>query len=363
MKIGILTFHRAHNYGAVLQAFALQEYLRTRGYDVEIIDYRQPYIEKVYKCFSLKRCISKNPLVCLLKLKNELNLYTKRRQKKLYFKRFRCKYLKISDRPVYNIKEIPQTFDIYLHGSDQIWNKKLLGGYDMIYFGGYKTHKFSLKASYAASFEDKEIEDRDKLLFKRGLSLLDYVSVREEKLIDRIQPLTTKKIVSVIDPTLLAPIDIWNNMIHPVNDKHYLLTYVVGIKNKEKVRDCAYFIHKKTGLPIVSVNELSPSPEDFVSYIKFADYIISDSFHATVFSILYEKDFYTVASGTSSDVRFTELLKALSIEDRIIRGQIDNLFGIDYVERKIKYKLDSYRKESVQFINYILDNHEKNQAN
>lgn len=362
MKIGILTFHRAHNYGAVLQTFALQEYLRSKGADVEIIDYRQPYIESIYQCFSFKRCLSKKTFLCLKKIINEFRLYHKRKRRKRHFENFCMKYLHLSDKVAFSKNEIPMDLDIYMHGSDQIWNSKLLGGYDLVYFGGYQTKPMALKASYAASFEDKKINDKGKIAFKKGLSYLDYISVREEKLINRIKSFTNKDIFSVVDPTLLASADIWEPLLHKKHLERYVLTYVVGAKNNINVQNYARSISNHLGLPVLSINEQSPSPEDFVSYIRDADFIISDSFHATVFSILFEKDFFTIASGTSSDVRFTGLLKDLSLDDRIIVEQNRELSFIDYKKRSVESKLNFYRKESILFINQILDNYENNKT-
>lgn len=357
MKIGILTFHRAHNYGAVLQAFALQEYFKMCGHETFIIDYRQSFIERIYKCFSVRRCVAKNPLLILRKTLNELYNYKKRVKKKKFFESFCNEYLQLTE-SIVNPNDIPGDFDAYVHGSDQIWNSKLLGGYDLIYFGDYKTCKKAIKVSYAASMEFKHLSLDDKNAIKKGLSFLDYISVRENKLIPILQPFTNKPIKNVIDPTLLANSIIWETMCQHKIEEEYILTYKIG--EKTKVDNYANLLSEKLGINILSVNKMNLSPNEFVRYIKYAKYIISDSFHATVFSILFKKQFYTVASGTGSDIRFTEILEALGLKTRILKYSNEiNYNKIDYTRLNIAHKLELYRAKSRDFIAKAL-RHENN---
>ena len=348
MRIGILTFHRAHNYGAVLQAYALQEFLKTCGHEALILDYRQPFIEKIYKCFSIRRCLSKNPFSMLVKTAQEIRSYKLKKLKKIKFESFNQIYLSLSQ-PIHNAKEIPNNYDIYIHGSDQIWNSKLVGKYDLIYFGAYVTSNKSIKLSYAASMELKDLSTTDTDSLKKGLALLDYISVRESKLIDFLQPLTSKPIINTIDPTLLAPSNIWEKMYNkPMHNKRYILTYQVG--KYTNVDEQAQILSKIIGIKILSINKMNLSPDDFVLYIKHAECIISDSFHATVFSLLLHKDFYTIATGTGSDIRFTGLLTSLGLEDRILSMPIKQHKTINYPAMRIDEKLEQYRRSSKEFI-------------
>lgn len=354
MRIGILTFHRAHNYGAVLQAYALQEFLRSYGHEAIIIDYRQPYIEKIYKCFSLKRCFSKNPLLILIKIARELKQYNSRKIKKEKFEAFNYSFLHLSQ-PVINSGEIPCDYDVYIHGSDQIWNPKLLGGYDFVYFGMYKTAIKSIKLSYAASMEMKHFSLTDTQALCKGLANLSYISVREKKLIEFLAPFTNKLVVNTIDPTLLASSDIWSVMCKKsITSMPYILIYQVG--KGTSVKEQAILFSKKIGLKVLSVNQMNLSPEEFVCYIRYAKCIISDSFHATVFALLFNKDFYTMATGTGSDIRFTGLLEELQLESRIVREPISQYNSINYSQMNIREKLEQHRSFSKEFLLKILSN-------
>ncbi|OUP32152.1 polysaccharide pyruvyl transferase family protein [Bacteroides sp. An19] len=355
MKIGILTFHRALNYGAVLQAYALQDYLRKQGLDAKIIDYRQPFIESQYACFSIRRCLSKNPLIFIYHIMREILNLNNRIGKKRHFRNFSKKYLRVTSK-VFHKDEIPQDMDLYLHGSDQIWNAKLTGGYDLVYFGKYPT-KHGLKASYAASMENREYTKSDGKIISEGLAFLDVISVREKGLIKLLKPYTEKNIVQVVDPTLLTDRVTWDAIVSSVQEEEeYIFIYVVGIQNNQKVRCLATKVANRLGVKkIIDCKEKGLSPEEFVSYIKNAKFIITDSFHATVFSIIYHRDFYTVASNLGSDLRFTSLLDSIGLEDRVVYDNVRTVDYIDYRKLKIDERLSLYTLASKQFLQNILN--------
>lgn len=354
MKIGILTFHRALNYGAVLQAYALQEYLCKQGADARIIDYRQPFIESQYECFSIRRCLSKNPVRCISRVIREILNLNSRILKKKLFREFSRKYLRVTLKACHE-EDIPKDMDVYLHGSDQIWNSKLTGGYDFIYFGKYQT-SHGLKASYAASMENREYTESEGNSISEGLAFLDFISVREKGLIKLLQPYTEKNIVQVVDPTLLTDKATWDAVISPVKEgEEYVFMYVVGKQNSKKVKSFALEVaHRLDVKKIIDCKEKGLSPDGFVSYIKNAKFIITDSFHATVFSVIYHRNFYTVASNSGSDLRFTSLLESIGLEDRVVYDDMHNIEQIDYVKLKIDERLSLYTLASKQFLQNLL---------
>ena len=132
MKIGILTFHCAHNYGAVLQCYAMQEFLRSKGHDVEVINYRPNYLLKPYKIFNVKRFSSKKPIRILKGLILEFLLFPVRLKRFYGFENFINNKLILSK--TVTKESIPSNYDIYIVGSDQIWNPKITKGFDEIYF-------------------------------------------------------------------------------------------------------------------------------------------------------------------------------------------------------------------------------------
>jgi hypothetical protein len=352
MKIGILTFHRAQNYGAVLQCFALQEHLRLLGHDVVIIDYRQPFIEKTYLPFSLERCKNTNPLKFIYSIFNELYSAHYRIKRKNIFRKFNSDFLRISNKVSNNYRNIPTEYDLYIHGSDQIWNPKLLGGYDNVFMGGYNATS-GKKITYAASFELKPLDKEGISVFSKHMNMFDGISLREKLLIDIVSPFVNKKIYNVLDPTLLVAPDIWDKLTISPPEKKYVLIYQVGIS--PVTNQLANKIAKQIGGIIINLNSPKKiySVNQFVGYFKYASFVVATSFHATTFSIIFKKPFYTVASGTSSDVRYISLLSSLGLEDRIVKNAQINPTFIDY--SLVPNKLQKLRNDSNDYLNKYLD--------
>jgi len=347
-KIGILTFHSAHNYGAVLQAYALQEHLVENGFTVEIIDYRPAFIEKSYKLFRLSRIKSKNPITIIRKLIQELLLIEKRKLAKKDYELFLKTHLTLSPNIAKNREQIPTDYDLYIHGSDQIWNPKMLGGkIDPIYFGDFRASN-GKKISYAASFANEPLKQQDKEIYKKLLTNLDAVSVREKELGILIKDCTAKKIYDVLDPTLLANPKVWAKIIEEPAIENYILIYQVG--QNPLTHKLANEIARKNNLIIYDID----SEKNHVSVGKFvglflkADYIITTSFHGTAFSLIFNKQFYSIASGTGRDVRVDSLLKDLKIQERLLYKIPESITTIDY--DYVNKNLEILKQKSVDFL-------------
>ena len=352
MKIGILTFHCAHNYGAVLQAYALQEKLRELGNEVEIIDYRQPVIIKNYSWFSVKRCIRKRPVTMIKAIINELLMMQKRYKRKLLFDNFSREWLSLSKSKIYLNTDVPDDYDLYIHGSDQIWNHKLTKGYDEIYLGNYCI-KNGKRISYAASLELELPTEEGRFYFSKYLNNFDSISVREEPLIELLSPFTNKEITDALDPTLLTNASFWDKFIKKPNEGKYLLVY--EITTTEKTMLLAKQIAKLLELKIVVLSNTigNVNVEEFVGYFKYASFVVSTSFHATSFSILFKKPFYTIASGTGRDVRYTSLFRALGIEERLLHNiSLVEPTNIDY--DKVYVRLEKLQKKSMKYLSQFL---------
>ena len=201
MKIGILTFHCAHNYGAVLQCYALQEVLKRMGHTVEVMDYRPAFLKTAYDIVSFRRIYSRNPLKILKSLVSEFLCLPERIRRYKGFDSFIKNRLRLSS------PDIPSDCDVYIMGSDQIWNPGITQGFDGVYFG------------YLPA-------DSEKDYLQKALCNFDAVSVRETHLANLLQPLTEKKVSVVLDPTLLADSSVWNVFLgqRPMKRK-YVLVY------------------------------------------------------------------------------------------------------------------------------------------
>ncbi|MDK0927598.1 polysaccharide pyruvyl transferase family protein [Clostridium perfringens] len=350
MKIGILTFHNAYNYGAVLQAYALKTVLENINLSqVNVIDYRPIYIENSYSIFPKKYENKKLKITLgsfksfLFNLYNFKNIAIKRRK----FGEFVNKNLNLSKR-VRNKNDFFMNldFDYYIFGSDQIWNPIISENFDEIYFGNFKTKNKSIKIAYAASFGNSNIDNNYKNELKYLINNLDNISVREIHAKKLLNSITNKEIVHVLDPTLLLNLNEWDKLVlNNIKDKDYLLIYRLG--NNEELLRIAEYIAEKMFLKIIEISS-TPSltrenykhlknlgPDEFITYFKNSSFIVTDSFHGTSFSVIFNKEFYIVPNHSRSE-RITSLLNTLNLEQRIIES-IDEV----NLENKINFYLSN----------------------
>lgn len=361
MKIGILTFHFAHNYGAMLQAYALSTKLRNMGYDAEIIDYRLPYIyyylERLdFKGFYKRYRRKNNVVISLLKAIKNYRKHINKPAKWYRFESFLSNYLKKTSR-IENEMEISSLdFDAIVCGSDQIWNNILTGQLVPLYFcDGIKSD--CIKISYAASNGNEKVEEADWAFFKKYVKNFNCLSVREEGL---SQFLTSRGISNeiVLDPIFLLNKEEWASLSCPIEEKNYLLTYSFQentdfFMEAKKMADkmglqLVCLVYKRNKLldnSIIQVDDCGPI--EFVSYFRHATFVITNSFHGTAFSILMQKPFYSVPPQKGRE-RIDSILGLLGLENRIV----DKEFNIDSVieYQKVNIKLNRLREQSIDYL-------------
>ncbi len=334
MKIGILTFHRAHNYGAVLQAYALKIFLSNPGNEVKIIDYWPDYRKGMYDLIDWSYYKSNAPLFSKIKriIINVLcfpeNLIRFSR-----FQNFIKNELRIhSKKNIYNDFILTEKFDLFIFGSDQIWrynNFKKFQGFDPIYWGKVPVNVVQKKISYAASMGVMEINEKQKDFIKEHLKEFDSISVRESKLKEIIQPLTDKNIFEVLDPVFLLNREQWNKLVSnkkKKTEKYVLFYHLVYSEDADKF---AKIISKKLGCKIIEINgNVRPlknpykfkqyiGPLNFIELFLNASFVISTSFHGVAFSIIFQKQFYALGMNNNSS-RVQNLLAKLGIENRLL---------------------------------------------
>lgn len=358
MKIGILTFHCAHNYGAVLQCYALQEMLKNMGHKVEVIDYRPEYLLAPYRKFSLSRFKRSSLLSIVKACIRESLLLVKRIRRYNAFQTFINKRFNLS--PTVKDKAIPPFYDVYIMGSDQIWNPKITKGFDPVYFGFFNFDKENRKyISYAASMETKELDKESKDFIEKALMNFDAVSVREAQLKTLLQPLTGKDIELVLDPTLLAYKKIWDAIaIRPKINKKYILVYQVryNVNTTRIARQLAKNINAEVieitanlQMHLPNKNRQCESPEKFLGWVKNANCIVTTSFHGTAFSVIFNRPFYCIKLDDGGDTRSESLLKNLNLNDRMIgKEDIPTFSPVDYA--KVNLKLKELKRESLDFL-------------
>ena len=348
MKIGILTFHRAHNYGAVLQCFALQEVLKLMGHDVQVLDYRQPFIEELYSPFNLHRFSG------LLIHPRILYRYCKsipwRLKRKNIFNSFLKKHI-LTTMPFRT--DMLQDFDIYVIGSDQLWGLHCLGGIaDDFYMGNFKHTPQSKVIGYAISTNLKSLEELGESRLIDSVHNFSKLSMREEFAADYIEKQIGIKPSLCLDPTLLTNHDVWKPLINDKwkNEKYILMYEVRRLKDnpnmlQEKAKSLADIYNCK----IIDLSSMTYSVEDFVSLFKYAQYVVTTSFHATVFSIIFNTPFYSIKLNDGHDGRYVNLLNALGLEACCVEKDfICSPQEIDF--SSAKDKLETLRSTSCEFL-------------
>lgn len=300
IKIGIITFHRAINYGAVLQTYALQKYLNVHGYSAEVIDYRCEHMENFYKILSIKNKSIKQII------RGILNFGFAYKKKSRFYK-FLNRNVKISTK-VYekaNIIEANMQYDKFITGSDQVFNYAC-SQFDKNYFLDF-VQDSRKKFSYAASFGMKSVPKQYLPEYKNLLSTFSELSIRETAGQNIVKELLGKQTELSIDPVFLLNKLEWEQLAKKPKINHYILIYKLNTSNL--IFDFARKLSKMTGAKIVALNFdlvdqlktpdikgiYAASVEEFLGYFKYADYVVTNSFHGTAFSVIFNKNFYVEA--------------------------------------------------------------------
>ncbi len=356
-KVKMLTFHNAENYGATLQAYALKETLKKLETEPAFVNYENKAILADYKIIrtnSLKSFFS------------SLWYLPRNLKRKRSFKSFSDKYLDTRSKVYTNALEIGKDIemgDVFVSGSDQVWNPELTNGLSDVYTLNYKTDKNIKRVIYGASLGNEELLQKHADDFKAKITNLDYISVREQSIIQPLESICGRKVAQVIDPTMLLGKGEWDNLISTnstVNfkDKKYILVYTLF--ESDEVTKIANYLSRVTGLKVVHfrkynayeneyMNLYSKGPIDFVNAFKNAEYVITNSFHGTVFSIIYERCFYSVLPKARAG-RIKDLLEKLHLDLRIV-DKIENINLEDKIDYTYaKEKIEEMRSQSIEYL-------------
>ena len=368
MKIGIFTFHCVANYGAVLQTYCLQEVLKGMGHDVYVIDYRPAYLLDYYKSFSYNSSYFGSYFGKCQGLLKACLVTPIRWKRNRAFSRFIYHHLNLYK---LDLNDESNDFDAFVFGSNQIWNPKITNGFDKVYLGDFPAAKGKKLIAYAASagsisnFSGENID-----YFLSRLQCFDKVTVREASLSDYINEKLSITSDIVFDPVLLAgstvlykllnknKIKEWNKkqsylLLFQLTRTFYSVSYVgaiartKGLRLVEIVAMCESIIHSSVKQTL--------SVEQLLSYFINAAYIITSSFHGTVLSILFNKQFNTLSVSDSVDERSLSLLKSLNLSDRMLNiysNKISSRSQIDYTDVNDLYH--SKRIESYNILKNIL---------
>lgn len=358
-KVKILTFHNAENYGATLQAYALKETLKKLETEPSFINYIDKNILKDYiliRTNSLKSFFS------------SIFYWPRNLKRKMNFRKFINKYLDGNTKPYFNKEEIECDVngeEVYIAGSDQIFNPNLTGGLSDIYTLNFGDNNIT-KIVYGASVGNEESIEKNENDFSSKLQSINMLSVRESNLIESLKSVTGKVIEKVLDPTLLLEKKEWDNLIlenkvKQLYNEKYILVYTL-FENKE-ITKITNYLSEKTGYKVIHFRKYNTykkqkcslytkGPADFVNAFKNSEYVITNSFHGLVFSIIFERKFYAVMPNERAG-RLKDLITVLGLEKRAVQN-ISDILNKDIDETidftNAKNTIDNEKQKSIEYL-------------
>ena len=370
-KVGLMTFHAAHNYGSVLQAFATQYTIEKLGYPCEIINYRlknqREFYNKLYSYkFGKKFFVSR-----LLKLPE----HRKARKRLQKFEAFITERLKLTSKEytTYDaLLSLRDQYDVLVSGSDQVWNENctaefrteppesILGYY--LAFAGDKTRRIAISSSFG-NMREEAIQK-----YKAYLSQYASLSCREQNGADMLSKLLGREVTNTLDPTFLLKRDEW--LIKGVYDvkEEYIFVYTLArYRTAQKMLKDIHAFAQRQNMKVICVAPFCPvhvpgikafadcGPLDFLSYIRSAKLVITDSFHGTAFSVNFGVPFYNIQRG--NDQRKAQLLNKLGLGHRILAesaelAKIED-FSCDFTAAW--EKLNCERNATMQYLQNALE--------
>lgn len=361
MKICTITCHNVNNFGASLQATALCEYLRGLGHDARVIDYMP--VRRHSSRRSRLRTILEWPLFRpVARLIDNYREYRRRDRRRRFASYLSALPLTGRYTSLCQLRDNPPQADLYIAGSDQIWNPRLANGRDpafYLHFGPASVRR----ASYAASFASGRLPVDSFHNMQSRLSHLDHISVRESSGLDILSSLGYEG-RQVVDPVFLLPRSYWDTAadsseIHHKGD--YILLY--GFDAGSLIMDTARRLSKETGLPVISIspcpvkgvkkNYCNAGPLEFLSLVRGASAVLTESFHALAFAMIFHVPFYAFRRSENLNARITDFLATLGLSRRLITSEAVTLPPLDMDFTVPDTLLSNMRDSSVDYLDHI----------
>lgn len=363
-KVAVITMHRIYNYGSVLQTYATQKVFEKERAKCEIIDYISPYRTKRLMFWDYPPKLKGKKIRRILYYAGKIFSFI---LKDFTFGSFIKKNLSLSQNQYVTNKDLldnPPEADVYVTGSDQVWNSIYNHGIDESYYLNFAA-KNARKAAYAASFGVTELNKEEQHTIRPLLSEYFILSVRENSAVSILKNMGFES-VCLIDPTLQLCKEDWLTISSKrlVKSRYLLLFLLYNEDNGASLY--AKYVAEKKGLKIVKLSwELKKpkdvdilfthrKPQDFLSLVAYADFIVTNSFHGVAFSINLNRQFIFIPRSELNG-RIESLLKLTGLENRMIQKE-NNLYVI---EKNIDYtlvnsKLNEERKKTRNYIQKIL---------
>lgn len=357
IKTATITFHKAINYGAILQTYALQQSILNLKIENKIINYDCKYVSDEYKLINTRSIKKFIKSIIMMK-----DFYYKRKK----FKNFVKKHITLTtpvNKDILKSENFNNEYDFFITGSDQVWNHEIIN-LDGAYFLDFVKDERKIK-SYAASFGISYIPKELKLKYKKYLENFSTILVREKTGANLIEDLINKKVEVVLDPVLLLNRDEWNKIIFETKFDNIKNQYILVYMGTPNIKIFAEKLSVKYKLPIFYISDLilkkknrigrietRLGPEEFVSAIKNAKFVLTSSFHATVFSIIFNKEFFININARGS--RLIDVLNLLEINNREISGrEIEKFDLLNW--KNINEKLEIEKQRSIQELKQMLE--------
>ncbi len=351
-KVGLISYHFLHNYGTMLQAYALQRKISDWGYNVEYIDYRFKELRPSFCQRTWTRTKRLGTYLLQFRFYSIRAVYSaKMAIREEYYDNFYTNYIRtgsVQYATLQELESLPPEYDIYIVGSDQVWNPNLSCASAAYYLSFVEDDK--KKASYAPSVGVTSFTPVQEQKMAGHIGFFNYLSCREITGSKLLECICSKKVTHVVDPTLLLKQTTWEEIaVKPKILEPYILCYFLG--NQKHPREFVKLLENKTGIKAYYIPFTPPDmikktaifdvgPAEFLGLIQNASYVCTDSFHGNVFSIIFERQFYSFCKRantdqTSDNSRITELLKWTGLETRLVTaGQ-----RLSEEENKIDYTL------------------------
>lgn len=367
-KVEIITILDVANFGTMLQAYALGKRIKDLGMNVEFLDYTRPAHapSDKFKTFchdkSLGNVVKRVGFGFAALMSYS---FIRRKSRKFVTSHFPLSknYTKIED-----IKKNPPRADLYMTGSDQVWNSSYNEGIDRVFFLDFIKGR---KIAYAASVGISEFPSEEIPEIKSLLGQYEHIAVRESQTAEYLTKLGLPNIQHVLDPTLLLNMDEWKKVIHYKERRHepFLLVYSVERFNNDFIFEQARKIAKARNLKMYAISATYPvkakeygfdkifalaSVPQFLSLMIEADFVVASSFHGTAFSVNFNKDFITI-SAKNFNIRMESFIKQFDILHRIVTTEFvenNQLQPIDYVT--INAEMEKARETSHHYLKEIL---------
>ncbi|HIT70290.1 MAG TPA: polysaccharide pyruvyl transferase family protein [Candidatus Scatovivens faecipullorum] len=383
-KVGLVTCYFKSNYGSLLQAYATQKFLDSLKIENETINIdknidfkkgkRKYYTSQIFNFTFVKSKLGMIKLKFDKKINKELGKNISIREKK--FKEFRNQFRLTKELNTYaELKEYCKNFDNVLVGSDQLWLPvNVVSDYYTLNWVPDEINKISFSTSFGISSIPEKYEE----LYKKFLNRINYLSTREESGKKIIKDLTDRDAKVVCDPTLLFNKEEWMDIQEKeaIIKEKYILCYFLG--NSIEYRKFAERLKEKTGYKIISINHCDEyvkysdvfadetpydiGPAEFLNLIRNSEYVCTDSFHGTVFSLINNVKFfvfrrYNKKSKVSTNSRLDSLLETVNLKERLLEGNenIDKTIEMNIDFSNVNKKLEEFRSDSKEFLEKALN--------